>query len=567
MEGDVEGASRSPPLRSSARRSSSRRSRRMIVEETVDPTVIAQLHPDLVPFMHRCTERQMDMEDPVVARDGHTYERAAIEAHIRKHGKSPISGVALELDGLFENRAVSMQIDTMIEAEEETDAANSAAAGVGPLARQTSATLVQMLAEPDELAAGGDLETASRLYAALIRDLTAQMSALPADGGFSRRSSGGSPRADLAEKIVILKQRLAGVQAPPIEASAVGGEHPFSPSVGAPAQSTNLSSSMRCETEDYENGQPPELPAGCSTSGPEGLLELLTECAQYNSESQGDDEPVKGKSMWLRYNAGKRRGLWREVWPCTDNPESPAWLRVSSNPSFQPYFRGLEADHLDTVHGRTTKYLLHLVEEISAEWNDRMQQQQQQQQRLLQLQPTSSSMSTVTDDGSDWAGLSSRPALVGDSLRESGGFSLGQQQQEEGGLPSVTVRCSTEGSAASPATMHLLQEAAAAAAEPEEQEEQEEEREPEPEQTPMAAAAAPAAPPASPVLPPLALGASARDIFKHCDVPSHVADLLEEEDIHTAETLMDLDAGMLEKLDLKLGEHIKVKQVMRALKM
>ena len=80
------------------------------------------------------------------------------------------------------------------------------------------------------------------------------------------------------------------------------------------------------------------------------------------------------------------------------------------------------------------------------------------------------------------------------------------------------------------------------------------------------AAAAPAAPPASPV-PPLVFGASARDIFKHCDVPSHVADLLEEEDIHTAETLMDLDAGMLEKLDLKLGEHIKVKQVMRALKM
>jgi hypothetical protein len=47
----------------------------------VDPAVIAALPPDLVPFMHRSLERRYEMEDPVVAKDGHTYEREAIEAY------------------------------------------------------------------------------------------------------------------------------------------------------------------------------------------------------------------------------------------------------------------------------------------------------------------------------------------------------------------------------------------------------------------------------------------------------------------------------------------------------
>ena len=99
------------------RRSSRRTSRRKSIPH-VDPAVLASLDLDLITFMHRSLERRYDMEDPVVAKDGHTYEREAIEAFIRENGKSPISGEPLDVDSLIENRAVQNQIDSYHDAAE-----------------------------------------------------------------------------------------------------------------------------------------------------------------------------------------------------------------------------------------------------------------------------------------------------------------------------------------------------------------------------------------------------------------------------------------------------------------
>ena len=58
----------------------------------------------------------------------------------------------------------------------------------------------------------------------------------------------------------------------------------------------------------------------------------------------------------------------------------------------------------------------------------------------------------------------------------------------------------------------------------------------------------------------LVMRGSARDLLRQHEVPEHVADMLEEEDIYTPQTLMDLDDAMVNALGLKLGEKIRLKQ-------
>ena len=60
---------------------------------------------------------------------------------------------------------------------------------------------------------------------------------------------------------------------------------------------------------------PPEL----FTSDGLSLDALLERCAPHNSEGEGELQPVRGLSMWLRYEAGGRKGMWREVWPFRDD--------------------------------------------------------------------------------------------------------------------------------------------------------------------------------------------------------------------------------------------------------
>ena len=49
--------------------------------------------------------------DPVVAQDGHTYERQAIEAWIAKNGTSPITDQQISLENLYPNYAIKKGID------------------------------------------------------------------------------------------------------------------------------------------------------------------------------------------------------------------------------------------------------------------------------------------------------------------------------------------------------------------------------------------------------------------------------------------------------------------------
>ena len=50
------------------------------------------------------------MEDPVVAADGHTYERAAIERWFAKKLTSPKTGADIQTTALFPNHLLRSQI-------------------------------------------------------------------------------------------------------------------------------------------------------------------------------------------------------------------------------------------------------------------------------------------------------------------------------------------------------------------------------------------------------------------------------------------------------------------------
>ena len=51
------------------------------------------------------------MQDPVVAADGHTYEREAITAWLRSHGKSPVTQQPMSISSLVPNLIVKHQIE------------------------------------------------------------------------------------------------------------------------------------------------------------------------------------------------------------------------------------------------------------------------------------------------------------------------------------------------------------------------------------------------------------------------------------------------------------------------
>merc|ERR1711969_454395 len=55
---------------------------------------------------------------------------------------------------------------------------------------------------------------------------------------------------------------------------------------------------------------------------------------------------------------------------------------------------------------------------------------------------------------------------------------------------------------------------------------------------------------------------SARELLRHHELADHVADLLEEEDIRTPQTLVDLDEKMVDEhfSELQVGEKIKLKK-------
>ena len=63
-----------------------------------------------VPDGFECTITQDVMEDPVVAADGHSYERAAIEQWLTERRTSPLTGAALASRALLPNIALRKAI-------------------------------------------------------------------------------------------------------------------------------------------------------------------------------------------------------------------------------------------------------------------------------------------------------------------------------------------------------------------------------------------------------------------------------------------------------------------------
>ena len=72
------------------------------------------------------------MEDPVIAADGFSYERAAIEAWLHEHATSPITNLALPHKQLVPNRAIRSAIQSILGKEGEAEAAAAAAAATAP---------------------------------------------------------------------------------------------------------------------------------------------------------------------------------------------------------------------------------------------------------------------------------------------------------------------------------------------------------------------------------------------------------------------------------------------------
>jgi len=62
-----------------------------------------------------CPITQDVMEDPVIAEDGHTYERTAIVTWVEKHGTSPITTDPINKNILITNRVLKSQIDAYLE--------------------------------------------------------------------------------------------------------------------------------------------------------------------------------------------------------------------------------------------------------------------------------------------------------------------------------------------------------------------------------------------------------------------------------------------------------------------
>ncbi len=55
---------------------------------------------------------QVVMRDPVIAADGHTYERTAMEIWLQQHQTSPVSGKELKHSRLIPNLAAKSAIGT-----------------------------------------------------------------------------------------------------------------------------------------------------------------------------------------------------------------------------------------------------------------------------------------------------------------------------------------------------------------------------------------------------------------------------------------------------------------------
>jgi len=66
-----------------------------------------------VPAEFRCPITMAVMKDPVVAADGHTYERSAIESWLRQRKVSPLTNSPMTAKPLTPNLAMRSQIESL----------------------------------------------------------------------------------------------------------------------------------------------------------------------------------------------------------------------------------------------------------------------------------------------------------------------------------------------------------------------------------------------------------------------------------------------------------------------
>ncbi|KAK9806977.1 hypothetical protein WJX72_009234 [[Myrmecia] bisecta] len=77
----------------------------MLQAAPAGPAADARLRQELGEEMC-CPITQELMRDPVIAEDGHTYDRAAMEQWLSKHDTSPMTNEALTSKALFPNLIV-----------------------------------------------------------------------------------------------------------------------------------------------------------------------------------------------------------------------------------------------------------------------------------------------------------------------------------------------------------------------------------------------------------------------------------------------------------------------------
>ena len=79
----------------------------------------------LCPITHRV------MHDPVLAFDGRSYEREAIEEYLKKHNKSPITGAEAITTMVFPNHDLRSRIIAFIEAQDSASEEKHSKEGEG----------------------------------------------------------------------------------------------------------------------------------------------------------------------------------------------------------------------------------------------------------------------------------------------------------------------------------------------------------------------------------------------------------------------------------------------------
>ena len=75
---------------------------------------VKSIEPENIPERFLCPISKTMMTDPVMAFDGHCYERSAIEEYLKTHAKSPITGKSADYVIVFPNHRLRADIQAFV---------------------------------------------------------------------------------------------------------------------------------------------------------------------------------------------------------------------------------------------------------------------------------------------------------------------------------------------------------------------------------------------------------------------------------------------------------------------